>query len=75
MAPGIFIIILLQHHLGRSLGDPTIGTVVLLIGLAIFFAVLAAIFYRWYARRPSSKRLALTVGFSHPSNDAHGSYI
>jgi uncharacterized membrane protein YdjX (TVP38/TMEM64 family) len=75
MAPGIFVIILLQHHLGRSLRDPTIGTVVLLIGLAIFFALLAAIFYRWYARRHSPKRLALAVGLSHPSNDAHGSYI
>jgi uncharacterized membrane protein YdjX (TVP38/TMEM64 family) len=75
MAPGIFIIILLQDQLGRSLRDPAIGAVVLLIGLAIFFASLAAIFYRWYAREPSPKRLALAVGCSQPSHDAHGSYI
>jgi len=75
MIPGITIIVVLGHQLGRTLRDPTFGTVALLLGLAIFFASLGVIFYRWYAQRRSMARLNLNLRPTNGPNDAHGSFI
>ena len=75
MSPGIFIVVVLQDQLERTLRDPTIGTVALLIALAIFFAVLGTTFYRWYAQRPSTRRLTLGLRPTSRPNDAHRSVI
>ena len=57
MTPGIFIIAVLGHQLGRTLREPTIGTIALLIVLAIFFALLGTTFSRWYAQRHRMPRM------------------
>jgi len=59
MTPGIFIIVLLHYQFRRTLRDPTIGTVVLLLALAIFFALLGAAFYRWYTHKGFAHRSTL----------------
>jgi phospholipase D1/2 len=51
MSPGIFAIVVLANQLEQALEDPAIGNITLLIGLAIFFALLGAVFYRWYSSR------------------------
>jgi len=51
MSPGIFAIVVLESQLQRALRDPAIGNIALLIGLAIFFALLGIAFYRWYSAR------------------------
>ncbi len=57
MTPGILTLVVLEDQLDRTLRDPTIGRFALLLGLAIFFALLAMVFYRWYSRQ----RMARTV--------------
>jgi uncharacterized membrane protein YdjX (TVP38/TMEM64 family) len=57
MAPGILMLVVLEDQFEKLLQDPTIGRFALLVGLAGFFAVLGAVFYRWYSRRPSGRRL------------------
>ena len=52
MSPGISAVVLLENQLQRALQDPGIGNITLLMGLAIFFALLGAAFYRWYGTRP-----------------------
>jgi phospholipase D1/2 len=52
MSPGISAIVVLGNQLQRALQDPGIGNITLLMGLAIFFALLGAAFYRWYGTRP-----------------------
>src|SRR5882724_5603794 len=52
MSPGILAVVLLGDQLQRALQDPGIGNITLLMGLAIFFALLGAAFYRWYGTRP-----------------------
>lgn len=52
MSPGIFIIMVLEAQLEQALQDPAIGSIALLVGLAVFFAVLGGLFYRWYSRKP-----------------------
>jgi uncharacterized membrane protein YdjX (TVP38/TMEM64 family) len=52
MSPGILAVVMLGNQLQRALQDPGIGNITLLMGLAIFFAVLGAAFYRWYGTRP-----------------------
>ncbi len=52
MSPGILAIVVLENQLERALQDPGIGNITLLIGLAIFLALLGAAFYRWYGTRP-----------------------
>jgi len=71
MSPGIFMIVVLQDQLGRTLQDPTIGAVALLSALAIFFGVLGAGFYRWYARRSLRHTSPSHAGSEH----AHHSVI
>jgi hypothetical protein len=51
MSPGIFAIVVLEKQLQRAVQDPAIGNIALLIGLAIFFALLGIAFYRWYSAR------------------------
>jgi hypothetical protein len=65
------MIVVLQDQLGRTLRDPTIGTVALLVALAIFFGALGVGFYRWYARRSPGRASALHAG----TNNAHHSVI
>jgi phospholipase D1/2 len=50
MSPGIFTIVVLEDQLGQALRDPDVGRIALLIGLAVFFAVVGIAFFRWYAR-------------------------
>jgi phospholipase D1/2 len=57
MAPGIFMLVVLEDQFEKLLQDPTIGRFALLLGLACFFAVMGAIFYRWYSRRRTGRRL------------------
>jgi len=52
MSPGISAIVLLENQLQRALEDPGIGSITLLLGLAVFFALLGWAFYRWYGARP-----------------------
>jgi phospholipase D1/2 len=52
MSPGISAIVLLENQLQRALEDPGIGSITLLLGLAIFFALMGWAFYRWYGARP-----------------------
>jgi phospholipase D1/2 len=52
MSPGISAIVMLENQLQRAIEDPGIGNITLLIGLAVFFALLGAAFYRWYGTRP-----------------------
>jgi phospholipase D1/2 len=52
MSPGILAVVVLENQLERALQDPGVGNITLLIGLAIFFALLGAVFYRWYWTRP-----------------------
>ena len=52
MSPGILAIVVLENQLERALQDPGIGNITLLIGLAMFLALLGAAFYRWYGTRP-----------------------
>ena len=52
MSPGILAVVVLGNQLQRALQDPGIGNITLLTGLAIFFALLGAAFYRWYGTRP-----------------------
>jgi uncharacterized membrane protein YdjX (TVP38/TMEM64 family) len=56
MAPGILMLVVLEDQFEKLLQDPTIGRFALLVGLAGFFAVLGAVFYRWYSRRPLGTR-------------------
>jgi uncharacterized membrane protein YdjX (TVP38/TMEM64 family) len=49
MSPGILAVVVLENQLERALQDPGVGNLTLLIGLAIFFALLGAV-YRWYGR-------------------------
>jgi phospholipase D1/2 len=51
MSPGIFAIVVLESQLEQALEDPAIGNITLLVGLAMFFALLGAMFYRWYSSR------------------------
>jgi phospholipase D1/2 len=51
MSPGISAIVVLENQLQRALQDPGIGNITLLMGLAIFFALLGTAFYRWYGTR------------------------
>jgi uncharacterized membrane protein YdjX (TVP38/TMEM64 family) len=51
MSPGIFVIVVLENQLQLALRDPAIGNIALLVGLAIFFALLGIGFYRWYSAR------------------------
>jgi phospholipase D1/2 len=51
MSPGIFVIVVLESQLEQALEDPAIGNITLLIGLAMFFAIVGAMFYRWYSSR------------------------
>jgi hypothetical protein len=44
MSPGILAIVVLGNQLQRALQDPGIGNITLLMGLAIFFALLGAAF-------------------------------
>jgi uncharacterized membrane protein YdjX (TVP38/TMEM64 family) len=57
MSPGISAIVLLEYQLQRSLENPGIGNVALLIILAICFALVGAGFYRWCAGKtmPASR--------------------
>jgi uncharacterized membrane protein YdjX (TVP38/TMEM64 family) len=48
MSPGISAVVLLENQFRRSLEDPGIGNVALLVTLAICFALAGAGFYRWY---------------------------
>lgn len=48
MIPGISAVVLLENQLQRSLEDPGIGNLALLVTLAICFALAGAGFYRWY---------------------------
>jgi len=75
MSPGIFVIVVLQDQLGRTLSDPTIGTIALLLALAIFFALLGAGFYRWYAQRSSARGLTLSMRAAARPNNAHHSVV
>jgi uncharacterized membrane protein YdjX (TVP38/TMEM64 family) len=50
MSPGIFTIVVLEDQLGQALRDPEVARIALLIGLAVFFAVVGIVFFRWYAR-------------------------
>ena len=75
MSPGIFMIVILQDQLGRTLSDPTIGTIALLIAMAIFFALLGAGFYRWYAQRSSARGLNLSMTAAARPNNAHHSVV
>jgi len=75
MSPGIFMIVVLQDQLGRTLSDPTIGTIALLIALAVFFALLGAGFYRWYTHRSSARGLNLDLRTRDRPNDAHHSVV
>ena len=52
MSPGILAVVVLGNQLQRALQDPGIGNIMLLTGLAIFFALLGWAFYRWYGTRP-----------------------
>ena len=52
MSPGISAVVVLENQLQRALQDPGIGNITLLMGLAIFFALLGVAFYRWYGTRP-----------------------
>jgi phospholipase D1/2 len=52
MSPGILAVVVLGNQLQRALQDPGIGNITLLMGLAIFFALLGVAFYRWYGTRP-----------------------
>jgi phosphatidylserine/phosphatidylglycerophosphate/cardiolipin synthase-like enzyme/uncharacterized membrane protein YdjX (TVP38/TMEM64 family) len=52
MSPGISAVVVLENQLERALQDPGIGNIMLLMALAIFFALLGAAFYRWYGARP-----------------------
>jgi uncharacterized membrane protein YdjX (TVP38/TMEM64 family) len=75
MSPGIFMLVVLQDQLGRALRDPTTGTIALLLALAIFFALLGAGFYHWYAQRSSAP--GSTMG-AHPArrcDDAQHSVV
>jgi uncharacterized membrane protein YdjX (TVP38/TMEM64 family) len=51
MSPGILAIVVLENQLERALQDPGLGNITFLIGLAIWFGVLAALFYSWYGNR------------------------
>jgi phospholipase D1/2 len=51
MSPGIFAIAVLENQLEHVLQNLAIGNIALLIGLAIFFALLGTAFYRWYSSR------------------------
>jgi len=51
MSPGILAVVVLGNQLQRALQDPGIGNITLLMGLAIFFALLGTAFYRWYGSR------------------------
>jgi uncharacterized membrane protein YdjX (TVP38/TMEM64 family) len=51
MSPGILTLLILEYQFEKLLQNPTIGRFALLLGLACFFALLGAIFYRWYSRR------------------------
>jgi phospholipase D1/2 len=75
MSPGIFMIVVLADQLGRTLNNPSVGTVALLIALAIFFALLGGGFYRWYAQRPATRRFNLSSRPTSRRNDAHRSVI
>jgi uncharacterized membrane protein YdjX (TVP38/TMEM64 family) len=75
MSPGIFMVVVLHYQLGQTLRDPTIGTMALLIGLAIFFALLGANFYRWYAQRSSARRFSFDMRSTSRPNDAHPSVV
>ena len=75
MSPGIFMIVVLQDQLGRTLRDPTIGTIALLLALAIFFALLGAGFYRWYAQRSATRSFGLGLRTAARSNHAHHSVV
>jgi phospholipase D1/2 len=52
MTPGISAVVVLENQLQRAIEDPGIGNITLLLGLAIFFALLGWAFYRWYGTRP-----------------------
>jgi phospholipase D1/2 len=54
MAPGIFVIMVLEAQLEQALRDPAVGSMALLVGLAVFFGALGGLFYRWYARKGAS---------------------
>jgi uncharacterized membrane protein YdjX (TVP38/TMEM64 family) len=49
--PGILAVVVLENHLERALSRSRVGNLTLLIGLAIFFALLGAVF-TWYGTRP-----------------------
>ena len=51
MSPGILAIVVLENQLERALQDPGLGNITFLVGLAIWFGVLAAVFYSWYGNR------------------------
>jgi phospholipase D1/2 len=52
MSPGIFTVVVLEAQLLHALSDRAVGGIALLLGLAVFFALLG-LFYRWYSRRPA----------------------
>jgi uncharacterized membrane protein YdjX (TVP38/TMEM64 family) len=52
MSPGIFTVVVLEAQLLHALRDRAVGGIALLLGLAVFFALLG-LFYRWYSRRPA----------------------
>jgi phospholipase D1/2 len=52
MSPGILAVVTLENQLESAIQDPGIGNIVALTGLAVFFALLGAAFYRWYSTRP-----------------------
>ena len=51
MSPGIFAIVVLGKQLQQAVQDPGMGNITLLIGLAMFFALVGIGFYRWYSGR------------------------
>lgn len=55
MSPGILTLVVLEDQFDRALRDPTVGRFALLLGLAVFFALLAMVFYRWYSRQSAAR--------------------
>jgi phosphatidylserine/phosphatidylglycerophosphate/cardiolipin synthase-like enzyme/uncharacterized membrane protein YdjX (TVP38/TMEM64 family) len=61
MSPGIFIIVVLEAQLGQALRDPAVGRIALLLGLALFFALVGIVFFRWYARGRGARSPELKI--------------
>jgi uncharacterized membrane protein YdjX (TVP38/TMEM64 family) len=51
MTPGIFAIVILEDQLEEVLRDPAIESASLLLGLAVFFGLMAVAFHRWFSRK------------------------